>query len=269
MTDEPQEPRLLDRVREAIRVRHYSIRTERAYVEWVRRYIHFHRLKHPAEMGSREVSQFLTHLAVKRQVAASTQNQALNAIMFLYRVVLRQPIDILDNTVRAKVPQRLPVVLSETEVAQILRHLTGEQWLMVGLMYGSGLRLLECLRLRVKDVDFGYQCITVRDGKGNKDRVVTLAMLLEQPLRRHLAGVRTLFDRDRAEGVAGVYLPGALARKYPNAPREWGWHWFFPSARLSEDAREDPPVVRRHHYHENTLQKAVRSAVRRQVFTRR
>lgn len=263
MPDHPKEPRLLDRLREAIRVRHYSVRTERAYVAWVKRYVRFHRLRHPSEMGSREVSQFLTHLAVQRKVAASTQNQALNAIQFLYREVLRQPIELLEHTVRAKVTQRLPVVLTQQEVARILSHLTSEQWLMVGLMYGSGLRLLECLRLRVKDLDFDYHCITVRSGKGNKDRVVTLSRTLEQPLRRHLAAVRTLYERDRGAGIAGVFVPGALARKYPAAPRDWAWHWVFPAPRLSEDPRESPAVQRRHHYHENTVQKAVRAAVRK------
>ncbi|MEM9744679.1 MAG: integron integrase [Pseudomonadota bacterium] len=263
MTDEKPQPRLLDQVREAIRVRHYSLRTERAYVGWVRRYVQFHRLRHPSEMGSREVSQFLSYLAVRKSVSASTQNQALNALLFLYREVLRQPVDILDNTVRAKLPQRLPVVLSEAEVGSILRFLTGEQWLMVGLMYGSGLRLLECVRLRVKDVDFEYHCITVRNGKGGKDRVVTLARPLEEPLRRHLAAVRTVYERDRADGVPGVWLPGALARKFPSAPRDWAWHWVFPSARLSVDPRAEPPVYRRHHYNEKTMQRAVREAVRR------
>lgn len=232
-------------------------------MQWIRRYIHFHRLKHPSTLGSREVSQFLTYLAVQRKVASSTQNQALNAILFLYRSVLKLPMDIVDDTVRAKRPNNLPVVLTEAEVGRILRHLTGEQWLMVGVMYGSGVRLLECLRLRVKDLDFDYHCLTVRQGKGGKDRVVTLARPLEEPLRRHLEAVRTLFERDRADGVAGVWMPGALARKYPSAGSEWAWHWLFPAARLSFDSRESPPLQRRHHYNEKTLQRAVKVAVGR------
>lgn len=260
--DPPRPPqKLLDQVRSAIRTRHYSIRTEQAYLHWIKRYIYFHRLKHPRTLNTRHVAEFLTHLAVDRKVAASTQNQALNALTFLYRVVLRLPLDVMDKAVRAKRPMNLPVVLTEMEVEKVLAQLEGAQWLMTAMLYGSGLRLMECMRLRVKDLDFKYRSVTVRAGKGGKDRIVTLAETLVPSLQRHLQGVLTLFERDRAANVAGVWLPAALHRKYHQASTDWRWQYVFPANRLSVDPSSG--VTRRHHYGEKTLQKAVARAVQR------
>jgi len=252
---------LLQSLREAIRVRHYSIRTERTYVDWVRRFILFHRKRHPAEMGAREVGEFLNHLAVRGNVSASTQNQALNAIVFLYKAVLGREVGQLEDVVRAKRPRRLPVVLSRSEVTSVLQHLAGEQWLIGSLLYGCGLRLMECLRLRVKDVDFPNNCIVVREGKGNKDRITILPQSLIPYLDRHLSVVRTVYERDAQAGFGEVYLPHALERKYPGANREWGWQYVFPSKHRSVDPRGG--VERRHHYHAQTFQKAMKEAVRR------
>jgi integron integrase len=213
-------PRLLDRVRAALRVRHYSQRTEAAYVSWIRRYIHFHRIRHPDEMGSAEVVEFLSDLAVKSRVSASTQNQALAALLFLYRSVLGRELEGLDNAVRARRPQRLPVVLTRSEVGAVLDQLSGANRLVATLLYGSGLRLLECLRLRVKDVDFERHQVTVREGKGDRDRATLLPRTAEVILRQQLVTARLLYDQDREAGVAGVHLPGALARKYPQASTE-------------------------------------------------
>ena len=220
---------LLDQVRDAIRTLHYSIRTEEAYVLWARRFILFHGKRHPAEMGEAEVGAFLTHLAVERNVAASTQNQALGAILFLYREVLKQPLDWVDDVVRAKRPERLPVVLSAAEVRRVLEGLDGEKWLATSLMYGSGLRLLECLRLRVKDIDCGREQLMVRDGKGQKDRTTVLPESLHGPLRRQIDLVAALHARDLAEGFGRVYLPFALERKYPEADRDLAWQYVFPA----------------------------------------
>jgi integron integrase len=250
----------LDRVRAAIRVRHYSIRTEAAYVDWIRRFIVFHDRRHPESLGEAEIGAFLTHLAVERRVAAATQNQALNALVFLYKVVLERPLGEIADAVRAKRPARLPVVLSLEEVGRLLAGLPERYWLVACLQYGSGLRLLESVRLRVKDLDFEHRAIFVRDGKGARDRIVTLADELVLPLQRHLEARRTLFDRDRAAGVGGVYLPYALARKYPAAPHEWGWQYVFPAAGLSRDPRGGGR--RRHHLDEQAVQRAVRMAVR-------
>ena len=221
MEDRRRSPRLLDQVREAIRVRHYSFRTEKTYVDWVRRFVLFHGKRHPAAMGEREVVRFLTHLAVERQVAPATQNQALNALVFLYRAVLDRPLEELHGVVRAKRQQRLPTVLTTDEVAEILKCLTGTAWLIACLQYGSGLRLLESTRLRVKDLDFAHRAIIVRDGKGLKDRVTTLPDELIVPLERHLGVRRTEWERDCALGHGTVHLPYALSRKYPNAASEW------------------------------------------------
>ncbi|ADE14437.1 integron integrase [Nitrosococcus halophilus Nc 4] len=251
----------LEQVRQAIRVRHFSIRTEQAYVAWIKRFILFHQRRHPLEMGEREVSEFLTYLACQKHVAASTQNQALNALVFLYREVLERPLGDLANVVRAKKPQRLPVVLSREEVSRLLGELEGEQWLMASLLYGSGLRLMECMRLRVKDIDFERQAIGVREGKGRKDRVTLLPEPLIVPLKRHLATVKTWHERDLAQGFGAVYLPYALERKYPQANKEWGWQYVFPAPKRSVDPRTK--LVRRHHYYEKTLQAAIRKAVRR------
>ena len=251
----------LQQVANAIRVRHYSYRTEQAYVDWVRRFILFHGRRHPEEMGGSEVAAFLNHLAVERNVAASTQNQALNALVFLYREVLSKPLpDNLGGIVRAKRPQRLPVVLTPDEVAQVLSRLRGTCWLTGCLQYGSGLRLMESVRLRVMDLDFEHRAVLVRNGKGGKDRVVTLADELVTPLRRHLAVVRTLFERDVAAGFGRVYLPHALQRKYPNADREWKWQFLFPASRRSRDPRSG--IRRRHHLDPSCVQKAVAAAVR-------
>lgn len=251
----------LESVREAIRVRHYSIRTERAYLDWTKRFILFHAKRHPKDMGEGEVAAFLTHLAVNRNVAASTQNQALNALVFVYRHVIGQPLGEIAGAVRAKRPARIPVVLSQDEVRKILAELRGAHWLIGCLQYGSGLRLMESVRLRVKDLEFDRRAVIVRDGKGGKDRVVTLADSLIKPLQRHLAARRNLFDQDAAQGFGTVYLPDALARKYPQAERSWSWQYAFPATRLSQDPRSG--VTRRHHLDESVIQKAVARAVRK------
>jgi len=251
---------LLDRLRQSIRVRHYSIRTEQAYVMWAKRFIRFHGLRHPELMGAKEVSAFLSWLAVERKVSASTQNQALSALLYLYREVLGIRLAI-DGVTRAKRPENVPVVMSEMEVSLVLESLQGNYWLMAGLMYGSGLRLMECVRLRVKDFDFKYRCITVRQGKGAKDRVVTLADGLLPHLHRHLAIVKAEYERDLHLGRANVWLPFALARKYPGAPAEWGWQYVFPAARLSTDPASGE--LRRHHIGERAVQNAVARAVER------
>jgi integron integrase len=250
---------LLEQVRAAIRVRHYSVRTERAYIDWIVRFIHFHGRRHPAQMGETEVGAFLSHLAVERSVAASTQNQALNALSFLYKVVLERPLGNLQGVVRAKRPERLPTVLTTDEVARLLHGIDGPHWLPACLMYGSGLRLMESVRLRVKDLDFEHRALFVRHGKGGKDRVVTLPDELEIPLKRHLQLVRLPYERDLAAGCGDVWLPFALARKYPTAGRQWAWQYVFPASRRSTDPRSG--IERRHHIDESALQRAVRLAV--------
>lgn len=256
--DKPK--RLLDQVRDVMRLKHYSLRTERSYCEWIERFIRFHRMRHPREMSEAEVSAFLTHLARDGQVAASTQNQALSAILFLYQQVLRQEIGWLDNVERASRPARLPVVLTRDEVKRILKHLHGTFRLMAELLYGSGLRLMECVRLRVKDIDFAYAKIVVRDGKGAKDRVTMLPVTLTAPLERHLRKVRAQHEQDLEEGFGEVHLPHALGTKYRNAGREWAWQFVFPSTRISSDPRS--AVKRRHHVEESSLQLAMKKAVR-------
>src|SRR2546422_7879058 len=218
-------PRLMEQVRAAIRARHYSLRTEGTYLSWIKRFILFHGKRHPRDMGVQEVHQFLSHLAVEGQVAASTQSQALSAILFLYQQVLQQDIGWLHDVVRAKHPQRLPVVLTQDEVANVLRQLSGVPWIMGTLLYGAGLRLLECLRLRVKDLDFTYNQIVVRDGKGQKDRVTMLPQPVKRPLQQHLQDVQGLHARDLEAGAGAVYLPYALERKYPHANRAWMWQY--------------------------------------------
>lgn len=251
--------RLLDEVRDRLRLKHYSLRTERAYVDWIKRYILFHGKQHPGDLGARHVEAFLTHLAVGRKVSAATQNQALAALLFLYREVLDIDLPWLDGLVRAKKPQRLPVVLTVTEVQRLLARLEGTHGLMARMLYGTGMRLMECVRLRVRDVDFERNEIIVRDGRGGKDRVTMLPASLAEPLREHLKRVRALFEQDRAEDVAGVYLPDALEKKYPNAGKEWGWFWVFPSRSIAADPLTG--VVRRHHAHEQALQRAIKKAV--------
>jgi integron integrase len=253
-----QPPRLLDRVRAAVRLRHYSRRTEQAYVGWIRRYIHFHGVRHPDEMGSVEVVEFLTDLAVRHRVAASTQNQALSALLFLYREVLGRELEGLDSAVRARAPRKLPVVLTRDEVRAVVAALAPPTKLIAGLLYGAGLRLTECLRLRVKDVDFARRQLTIREGKGNRDRAALLPRRLEPLLHAQLETSRLRFEADRAAGVAGVQVPYALTRKYPKAPVEWAWHWLFPAPALSSDRRSG--ARRRHHLHETGPQRAIRAA---------
>jgi integron integrase len=255
-----RKPKLLDQVRETIRRKHYSLRTEDAYIDWIKRYILFNRKQHPKTMGAREMEQFLNYLAVDKKVAASTQNQALSALVFLYREVLRQEFDWMENLERAKRPARLPIVLTEAEVRQVLAHLDGRNWLMAGLLYGAGLRLMECVRLRVKDVDFAYGQITVRDGKGNKDRVTMLPVSVAEVLRPHLEKVRALHEQDLRAGYGDVYLPFSLERKYKSASRQWGWQYVFPAAKRSLDPRSGKE--RRHHIDEKSLQRAVKNGVR-------
>lgn len=252
--------RLLEQVREAVRTRHYSIRTEEAYIRWVREYILFCGKRHPSELGAREVSAFISHLAVRRKVAASTQTQALSALLFLYREVLALPIGWVDDVERAKKPKRLPVVFTREETRAVLGHLREEAWLMASLLYGSGLRLMECVRLRVKDIDLERREIIVRDGKGGKDRVTVLPASLVEPLRRQLERARALHELDLREGFGHVYLPYALARKYPAAEREWCWQYLFPARQRSRDPRTERE--QRHHIAETVLQKAVKRAVR-------
>jgi integron integrase len=253
-------PRLLDRVRGVLRARHFSRRTEQAYVAWIRRFILFHGKRHPGRLGAPEVTSYLSHLASSGQVSASTQNQAFSAILFLYREVLGRELLGLDQVPRARLPDRLPIVLSREEVAAVLRRLRGTPRLMCALMYGAGLRLLECCRLRVKDLDFARQEILVRDGKGRKDRVTVLPVQLIAPLRAHLERVEGQHRAD-VDGKAGyVALPGALARKYPNAHREWPWQWVFPATRVHSD--QATGERRRHHLHESLLQREFAAAVR-------
>ena len=257
----PGKPRLLDQVREVIRLKHYSSKTENAYIGWTRRFIYFHGKRHPAEMGAEQVVQFLSHLALERQVAASTQNQAFNALIFLHHQVLHIDLGEIAGAVRAKKPKRLPVVLSREEVDSILALLHGEVWLVCSLLYGAGLRLFEALELRVKDVDFSRSELLLRDGKGQKDRVTMLPVKVQAPLREHLEKVRRQHDWDLARGLGRVPLPAALARKYPNADREWGWQWVFPAATHYVDRHTG--VQHRFHLHETVVQKAVREAARK------
>ncbi len=256
-----QGPRLLDRMRQAIRTRHYSRRTEEAYLLWVRRYVRFHALRHPAELPPSAVAQFLSHLANESNVSASTQSQALSALLFLYRDVLQKDIGWLEGVVRAKRPKRLPVVLSVPEIRALLAELHGAQWLMASLLYGSGLRLLEACTLRVKDVDLGQRQLTVRGGKGARDRVTLLPEVVVEPLTAHLAKVAAAHRRDLDNACGRVVLPHQLAAKYPNADQEWIWQWVFPASRLYWDAASE--VWRRHHTHESVLQRAVRGAAAR------
>ena len=255
-----EKPRLLDELRDQIRLKHYSIRTERVYCEWVKQFIRFHNYRHPEEMGAAEVEAFLSDLAVHRNVAASTQNQALAALLFLYKQVLKLDLPWLGEVVRAKKPVRLPVVLTVTEVQQVLVQLQGELWLAASLLYGSGMRLMEVLRLRVKDVDFARHEILVRDGKGMKDRVTLLPQRLFTPLKQHLQTVRAAHQQELAAGRGDVYLPFALAKKYPKAPTDWAWQYVFPAAGLSVDPRSG--AVRRHHVDEKRLQRAFKAAIR-------
>ena len=246
-------------MRDVIRRKHYSIRTEQAYIDWIKRFIIYHGKRHPGEMAEGEVAEFLTHLARHLDVAASTQNQALSALLFLYKEVLKHEIGWLQKVERAKKPPKLPVVLSRAEVKQIFGHLHGVPKLMAGLLYGSGLRLMECVRLRIKDIDFELAQITVRDAKGGKDRITMLPLNMSEPLRRHLLRVKAQHEQDLEDGFGSVHLPFALARKSPKAAREWPWQYAFPSSRLSIDPRNGEK--RRHHIAEGLLQSALKRAV--------
>jgi integron integrase len=252
--------KLLEQVRDKLRLKHYSIRTEHSYISWIKRYILFHNKRHPEEMSIHEIEEFLTHLVLDLKVASSTQNQAFNALLFLYREVLSIDLDDQINAVRAKNPLRLPTVMSKEETLKVIRALDGVHRLMAMLLYGSGLRLMECVRLRVKDVDFSLNQIIVRNGKGARDRATVLPENTKPSLQNHLQKVKLLHQDDLAKGCGRVYLPGALERKYPNANQEWGWQYVFPSKSLSKDPRSGE--TRRHHINESTLHKAVKKAVR-------
>jgi integron integrase len=263
----PSPPKLLDRVRQAIRMRHYSRRTESAYVHWIRRFIIFHGKKHPDHMGASEVTSFLSWLATSQRVSASTQNQALSAILFLYKHVLQKDLGRLEPVARAKTPHRVPVVLSRDEVSRILRHLIGRMWVIVGLLYGAGLRLQECLELRVKDVDFDLREIVVRRGKGQKDRRTMLPSAVEGALRAHLQEVKRQHEQDLVDGYGSVALPFALDRKYRNAATEWAWQFVFPAGRICRDPRWGPPS--RFHLHETVVQREIAAAARKAGLTKK
>ncbi len=260
-------PRLYDRIVEVLRVRHYSRRTEEAYVHWIRRYIEFHQHRHPRQLAEGDVNGFLTSLAVKEHVAASTQNQALSAILFLYEHVLEQPLDRIEGVVRARRSKRLPVVLTVDEVSRVMAHLTGDKWLIAMLLYGGGLRLLEALRLRVKDLDFERGEITVREGKGDKDRVTTMPRAVAHPLQKHLQHVQAIHQQDSADGYGRVELPHALARKYPNANREWCWQFVFPQERRWRNSKTGEQG--RHHIDESLFSRSLKAAVRKACLTKR
>lgn len=255
-----ESPRLLDQVRGKIRLKHYSLRTEESYVDWIRRFILHHGKRHPRDMGAAEVESFLTHLAVVGKVAASTQNQAKSALLFLYKEVLELELPWLDGIESAKHPKRLPVVLTRDEVRRLLALMSGVHGLVANLLYGTGMRLLEGLRLRVKDVDFARREILVRDGKGFKDRVTMLPLSLVQPLREQMLRARELHEADLAAGRGNVWLPYALSRKYPGAARDWSWQYIFPAEGFSTDPRDGE--VRRHHLLDQAIQRAMKQAVR-------
>lgn len=255
-----RKPKLLDAARDVLRLKHYSIRTEEAYLDWIKRFILFHGKRHPREMGEPEIADFLTYLAAERNVATSTQNQAFSALLFLYGEVLKKEISFVGGVQRVNKAPKLPVVFTREEARLVLACLKGDYQLMGELLYGAGLRLMECVRLRVKDIDFGYGLIVVREGKGFKDRVTILPDRLREPLRLHLEKVKLLHDRELEQGGGAVYLPNALERKYPNAHRSWPWQYVFPATRPSVDPRSG--AVQRHHCVEKNLQNAVKLAIR-------
>jgi len=252
---------LLERVRNEIRVRHYSLRTEQAYIHWIRRFILFHNKRHPNEMGEPEISAFLTHLAVNRKVAASTQNQALSAILFLYQKVLGRKLEWVDDVVRAKRPRHIPVILSREEARCLLDEISGTNGLIVRVLYGTGMRKMECLRLRVQDIDFDYRQIVVRSGKGDKDRVTVIPDVLVEQLLKQLEKARAIHNHDLEQGYGEAALPFALARKYPNAGKEWRWQYVFPATHRSVDPYSG--LIRRHHWFETNVSRAIREATRR------
>lgn len=255
-----EEQQLLQKVRNQIRIRHYSLRTETTYIQWIRRFLQFHKLNNPINLNKEQISHFLSYLAVHRKVAASTQNQALAAILFLYRDVLKQPFGWLEDVERAKRPTRIPTVFSKKEALSVIQCLEGTKWIMANLLYGSGLRLMECMRLRVKDIDFAQNRIIVRDAKGRKDRTTILSSKIKESLIQHLKRIKALHEQDLKEGFGSVYLPYALERKYPNASCEWMWQFVFPSSKRSSDPLTG--TIRRHHVSEGTLQRAVTEAIR-------
>ena len=253
-------PRLLNRVRDKIRLKHYSIRTEQAYTDWIKRFVLFHKKRHPTDMGAAEVEEFLTHLAVAGKVSASTQNQAKSALLFLYREVLAMELPWLDEVAKAKSAKRLPVVLTVAETLRLLDRMDGTAGLIARLLYGSGMRVMEGARLRVKDIDFERCELIVREGKGNKDRVTMLPQSLVASLKLHLARVKALHQEELSVGLGEVYMPFALSRKYPSAGREWHWQYVFPAAKRSVDPRSG--IERRHHVSDQSVQRAVRQAAR-------
>jgi integron integrase len=261
VTGREAKPKLLDQLREALRSRHYSHRTEQTYCHWVKRFIYFHNVRHPSEMGEPEINAFLTHLAVKEKVSASTQNQALSALLFVYRHLLGREMGDLGEVIRARKPTRLPVVMTREEVKAVLGNLASDKWLMASLIYGAGLRLMECLRLRVQDIDFSRNEILVRDGKGAKDRITLLPESLKAPLQEHIRAVKAVHEKDLADGWGRVPMPDALDRKYPNAPREWRWQWVFRQENRWRNGKTGEEG--RHHVDESLVQKAVRMAVTR------
>jgi integron integrase len=258
---------LLEQVRNAIRVRHYSIRTEQSYVNSIRRFILYHNKRHPKDMGINEIRQYLSYVAIEKKVAASTQNVEMAALLFLYREVLKIDLPFITEVERAKRPKRLPVVLTPEEVRRVLAQLAGTHHLMASLLYGAGLRLMECVRLRVKDIDFGYRQIIVHDGKGQKDRRTVLPQPLIDPLQHHLLKVRLQHEEDCRHGYGAVYLPYALDRKYPQAPTDWMWQYVFPASKISVDPRTGS--LRRHHASEDQLQRAVKRAMERASIPKR
>ena len=256
-----QRPKLLDQTREAIRARHYSRRTEETYINWIKRFIFFHNKRHPSMMGADEVNAFVSSLAIRDHVSATTQNQALSAILFLYREVLKDPLPWIADIVRAQRTERVPVVMTPEEVRKMIENVEGVSQLVVQLLYGSGLRLLECLRLRVKDIDFARGEVLVRDPKGRRDRVTTLPRSIAIPLRAHLEQVRRRHNEDLGLGFGSVVLPTAIGRKFPNADRQWIWQWVFPATTRYQDKAAN--TERRHHLHESAVQRAVHAAARR------
>ena len=263
----PEKKNLLQQVSEVMRLRHYSIRTERSYIGWIRRYCIFHDMKHPVKMGIPEIEAFLSNLATNEKIGRSTQNQAFNALLFLYKQVLRIPLDEPINALRAPLRQRIPVVMTLEETRRVLDAMSDQMKMMAQLMYGSGLRLMECVRLRIQDLDFSADQLTVRSGKGNKDRLTMLPVEIQSGLREHLKRVKLIHDRDLAEGYGNVYIPPALARKYPSASKQWIWQYVFPAISRSKDPRSGE--IRRHHIHSTAFQKALKKAVRLSGITKR
>ncbi|MCF7840217.1 MAG: integron integrase [Candidatus Marinimicrobia bacterium] len=256
----------MDQVKSVLRSRHYSRRTEQAYRNWIKRFIYFHHIRHPKDMGELEINAFLSHLALKEKVSSSTQNQALAALLFLYRYVINRDVGDLGNVVRARKPIHLPVVMTREEAKSVLDNLRGDKWLMASIMYGGGLRLMECLRLRVQDIDFSKNEILIRDGKGGKDRRTTLAVVVKQPLQEYLTQVKAIHAKDLADGWGRVELPGALDRKYLNAPKEWRWQWIFPQEKRWRDDKTGKEG--RHHVHETVMQRSVKNAVQKAQITK-